>query len=133
MTLLAVSVRRLWVPFWVPLLGSIFWDLVWKFWRPASRGPFNRAAFIGAHFFGTQKRTLFEAERAPIQDPKNGPILEPKTDRNEHFFWIRSQKKLTGHCMILVPRLSGIMCLPVRCCAALQCRHPCSVETVTSY
>ena len=51
LTLLAVSVRRLWVPFWVPFLGSIFWDLVWKFWRPASRGPFNRAAFIGAHFW----------------------------------------------------------------------------------
>ena len=45
---------------------------------------------IGPHssgpIFGTQKRILFEAEQAPIQDRKNGPILKPKTSRKEHFF-----------------------------------------------
>ena len=119
-----------------PILGPVFGL---HFLGPGLEilAPGFPSPLIGPHssgpIFGTQKRTLFEAEQAPIQDPKHGPILEPKTARKEYVFSIRSQKKSTGHCMILVPRLSGIMCLPVRCCAALQCRHPCSVETVTSY
>ena len=68
-----------------PVFGLHFLGPGLEILAPGFPNPFNRAAFIGAHF-GDPKRTLFEAEQAPIQDRKNGPILKPKTSRKEHFF-----------------------------------------------
>ena len=78
-----------------PILGPVFGL---HFWGPGLEilAPGFPSPLIGPHssglILGTQKRSLFKAEQAPIQDPKNGPMLEPKTFREEHFFGFALRK-----------------------------------------
>ena len=67
-----------------PILGPVFGPH-FRTWFGNSGAQLPWVFLIGPHSsgptFGTQNWTLFEGERAPVQDPKNGPILEPRTFR----------------------------------------------------
>ena len=111
-----------WVRFWGARFGYQFassgTQLCWVLLLgPHSSGP----------IFGSQKWTLFGAERVLISRPQKRPCFEPRNGCHKFMFFGIVAGKSASATAFSCPQASGMMRLPVQrvllCCAALARVH----------